>query len=71
MRDADPLALVLTFELLKKAEGKPWVDCLENEFTVARRLIENSQLKLKTYRKSSQYVLINDYSNKTISDIPS
>ena len=39
MKEADPLALVLTFELLKKAESQPWVDCLEAEFSVARRLI--------------------------------
>lgn len=39
MKEADPLALLLTFELLKKAENQPWVNCLESEFTVARRLI--------------------------------
>jgi hypothetical protein len=67
---SDPLALHLTFNLLKKAESRPWIECLENEFTVARRLIENSELKLKTYKNSSQYALVNEYSGKSISEVP-
>lgn len=62
MTSADPLALKLTFELLKRAESRSWIECLETEFTVARRLMEMSELQLKTYVNSSQYVFVNDYS---------
>lgn len=44
MTSADPLALKLTFELLKRAESRSWIECLETEFTVARRLMEMSEL---------------------------
>lgn len=36
---ADPLAAHLTFRLIKQAENLPWINCLEHEFTVARRLL--------------------------------
>lgn len=36
---ADPLAIHLTFQLIKQAEQLPWIACLEKEFTVARRLL--------------------------------
>ena len=39
---ADPLAIRLTFELLRKAEKSSWIKCLETEFAVARKLIEGS-----------------------------
>lgn len=39
IKQADPLAVKLTFELLKKAEKQPWISCLETEFAVARRLV--------------------------------
>ena len=40
IRKNDPLATVLTFNLLNKAKGKSWVECLEMEFAVARRLLD-------------------------------
>jgi hypothetical protein len=54
---ADPLVAHLTFRMIKEAEKQPWIACLEKEFTVARRLVERSTLKLKTYRNSSHYIL--------------
>lgn len=62
MMRADPLALHLTLKLLQKAESLPWISCVENEFTVARRLTAKSSLQLKTYKNTSQYVLTNEYS---------
>jgi hypothetical protein len=59
---ADPLALHLTLKLLQKGESLPWISCVENEFTVARRLTAKSILQLKTYNNSSRYVLANEYS---------
>ena len=49
MQKSDPLALELTFKLLKEAEQSPWIKCLENQFAVARRLLEQSELELRTF----------------------
>lgn len=38
---------------------------------MARRLLERSKLRLKTYQKSSQYVLENEYSSKGLAGVPS
>lgn len=67
---ADPLAVHLTFKLIKSAQNLPWIACLEREFTVARRLLERSSLRLKTYTNSSQYVLENDYSTQGVTSVP-
>lgn len=67
---ADPLAAHLTFQLIKRAKDLPWISCLEQEFTVARRLLEKSSLRLKTYTNSSQYVLENDYSSQGLNSVP-
>lgn len=67
---ADPLVAHLTFRMIKEAEGKPWISCLEREFTVARRLVEQSTLRLKTYKNSSHYVLENKWTGKDISSVP-
>jgi hypothetical protein len=37
--NADPLAVHLTFQLIKRAKDLPWISCLDQEFTVARRLL--------------------------------
>lgn len=42
IKGADPLAIRLTFELLRRAEKSSWIKCLETEFAVARKLIEGS-----------------------------
>lgn len=44
MKEADPLALKLTFQLIRQAETAPWISCLESEFSVARKLMEMSEL---------------------------
>lgn len=43
----DPLAAALTFELIKTAETLSWDQCLDLEYTVAKRLLANSKLALK------------------------
>jgi hypothetical protein len=67
---SDPLAAHLTFQLIKRAEQLPWIACLEQEFSVARRLLERSSLCLKIYNNSSQYVLENDYSSQGLHAVP-
>ncbi len=67
---SDPLAAHLTFQLIKRAEELPWIACLEQEFTVARRLLERSTLRLKIYNNSSQYVFENDYSSQGLDAVP-
>ncbi len=66
----DPLAATLTFELLKRAESLSWDQCLDIEYTVAKRLLANSNLKLKETYAGSKSVLTNKYSNGKIEDIP-
>lgn len=44
LRQMDPLAATLTFELLKRAETLSWDQCLDIEYTVAKRLLANSKL---------------------------
>lgn len=69
MQKADPLALSLTFELLRRARHQPWINCVETEFAVARRLIENSTLKLRTSKDSSQYIFVNEFSKKPLKEV--
>jgi hypothetical protein len=59
IKAADPLALHLTFQLLKKAEKQSWIACLETEYAVAKRLTEVSTLQMKVLSNSSQYTLQN------------
>ena len=47
LRQMDPLAATLTFELLKRATEMSWDQCLDLEYTVAKRLLANSRLALK------------------------
>jgi hypothetical protein len=70
MKAADPLALRLTFELIRRAEKQPWIACLETEFAVARRLLEVSELELRIFKNSSQYSFVNEYSNQDATAIP-
>ena len=67
---SDPLVAHLTFSMIKQAEGRPWISCLEREFTVARRLVEHSTLRLKTYKNSSHYVFKNEWTGKDIKSVP-
>lgn len=47
LRQMDPLAATLTFELIKRAENLSWDQCLDLEYTVAKRLLANSKLALQ------------------------
>lgn len=69
IKSADPLAIRLTLELLKKAQSSSWIECLEREFAVARRLIEMSTLKLNTFKQSSHYSFVNEYSSRSTTEI--
>lgn len=69
MKSADPLAVRLTYELIKKAETQPWISCLELEFSVARKLLEMSKLSLKTFPKSSHYVFTNEHTESDVTKI--
>lgn len=70
IKTADPLAIRLTFELIKQAEKSCWISCLEREYSVAKKLIEVSRLKLKTFKKSSHYVFKNEHSSSRAIKIP-
>lgn len=43
IRAKDPLAVHLTFHLIKNAEKLTWVQCLEEEYKIARRLLNISE----------------------------
>ena len=66
IRKMDPLAAVLTFELLKRAEEMPWDQCLELEYTVGKRLLKESKLALKETYGGSKHILVNNYSSSRI-----
>lgn len=47
IRKKDPLAALLTFELINRAKDLTWVEALELEYTVARRLLKDSEISIQ------------------------
>ena len=43
---------------------------METEFAVARKLMEKSELELRTFKDSSHFAFVNEYSGGDVSKIP-